>query len=215
MIRTTTAHPKRISWPLVLLLVGCPSRTDLVNQLESEVIALKSLTRALEDDLRTCGTTDAPDSLYAVLTQVFAGSEITVEQRGAATVIGVRASHIYSDAYSLEFREEAEENLDMLGLALGLNPDHQAMVLGHTDDRPIPEDWQARHAGLVELSLALSTTLTEHLVAHYDLDPSRFTNAGRGPHQPIASNDLESGQDTNHRLEILLYPQGALPPSPR
>ncbi|HHO49568.1 MAG TPA: hypothetical protein ENK18_01565 [Deltaproteobacteria bacterium] len=205
----------RALWPLLLLLAGCPYRADLVNQLESEVIALKSHTRMLKEELATCGSPKTPGSLYAELTQVFMGSEITVEQRGAATVIRVRASHIYSDAYSLELREEADKNLDLLGLALLLNPDHQVMVLGHTNDRPIPEEWQRRYESLVALSIALSITLTEHLIEHYDLDPRRFTNAGRGPYTPIASNDLESGQDANHRLEILLYPNGALPPAPR
>lgn len=210
-----TRPPHRALWLMLLLLGGCANRADLVNQLESEVIAQKTRMRMLQEELSTCGSPDVPGSLYAELTQVFNGSEIEVEQQGVATVIRVRASHIYSDAYSLQFREEAEENLDLLGLALSLNPDHQAMVLGHTDDRPIPEEWQDRHENLIALSIALSTTLTEHLVEHYDLDPTRFTNAGRGPYTPIASNDLESGQDANHRLEILLYPTGALPPAPR
>ena len=150
-----------------LVLAGCAGRNArLVRQLESELIACKDLNQSLKVSLATCGSPEN-DSVYQTLYQVFSGSELQIEQRGTATTIMVEASHIYSDVYGLQFREEADNNIDLLGTALLLNPDHRVLVIGHTSDRPIPEEWESHHADNMHLSVALSHTLAEHLEGNY------------------------------------------------
>ncbi len=196
---------------LLPALLGCPTHryldgSGLEGQLEREVIALKQRVRALEADLATCGATDVEGSVYAELHQVFTGSEIEVSQRGPATVVTVRVSHLYSDPHTLTFREEADRNLDLIATALALHPDYDVVVTGHTDDRAIPREHLARHPDHRALSLALASAVSAHLSESYDLDATRFTVAGRGARAPLASNDLEAGRDMNQRIEISLQP---------
>ena len=205
---------------LLPLLWGCPVHrypdgSGLEGQLEREVIALKQKLRERESDLATCGAEDVEGSVYSQLHQVFSGSEIQIAQRGPATVITVRVSHLYSDPHALTFREESDRSLDLLATALTLHPQYDITVLGHTDDSSIPGAYTARYPDHVALSLALASSLAAHLTDRYGVASERLTISGRGARAPVASNDLEAGKDVNQRLEVYLQPAAAVPPAPR
>jgi len=200
----------------LLALLGCSAHrysdgSGLEAQLEREIIALKQRLRSVEEDLSHCGT-QAEGSLYASLHQVFAGSAIDVVQRGPATVLSVRMSHLFSDLWEMTQRQEADRHLDLLATAVLLNPDHDVTVIGHTDDRAIPRAHSDRYADALQLSLQLASHVATELAESYEIDETRFTVAGRGSRDPLESNDLPAGQDANARLELIL--QRRPPPDP-
>lgn len=204
---------------LWLLAFGCPAHrypdgTGLAGQLEREVIALHQRVRQLEAEVASCGTSTAPDPLYAELRQVFQGSEVEVGRDGAVTVLTVRASHVFSDVYALTDRAEAKMTLDLLATALKLHPEVEATVIGHTDDRPLPRQWARTYRGSLELSARMAAAFAARLVRDFALPEARLTVAGRGPYAPVESNDVESGRDANQRLEIHLRPAGGAGPGP-
>ena len=192
-------------WPLAALAMSaCAPRTDLQSQLEREIVALHQRMQILEEDLAACGTPGAQGSLYATLFQVFSGSAATIDQRGPATVITVRSSHLFTDRYASAFRDEAEGTLDLVATALLLNPEYDISVVGHTNTAPIQPPHNRRYFNHVALSLGLAARLTDHLITNYTVPEERFTVAGRGTWDPRASNQLPDGQDENHRIEIRL-----------
>jgi chemotaxis protein MotB len=91
--------------------------------------------------------------------------------------------------------------LDTLAETVKKNPSFLVDIDGHTDDQPIhtsryPSNW--------ELSVARATSVLKYLVAHYDLDPARFTIKGNADHRPLAPNWSEENRAQNRRVEIRL-----------
>ena len=76
--------------------------------------------------------------------------------------------------------------------------------MGHTSLQPIPPPHNRRYFNHVALSLGLAARLADHLMTNYEVPEERFTVAGRGTWDPVASNSVPEGQDENHRVEVHL-----------
>lgn len=203
-------------WMFLFSLLGCPKSgdgTSLQEQLEREVIAGREHIRLLEDKLSSCNDGTAPNELYPDLTQVFQGFEVEVVREGVATKLVVKTSQLFVDPLALQFRAEGTPILDMLSTALNLHKDYQVTVVGHTSDRPLPPKWATAYPSLLDWSVNLSQALVKRLVDEYGCEPSQFTVGGRGAYSPLESNDLETGRDTNQRLEIWIYPPAGEKPA--
>ena len=194
-----------------VLLVACAPRfaTDLEAQLESEVIALNQTVRRLQTEVETCTTTMPPDRLYAELTQVFTGTEVEVTRTGRVTRLRVPAAHVFRAPGQSSLRDEAAMTIDLLGTALAVNTEHAVRIVGHTSDRSLPVDGDRPFASHLDQSLHLAAAFTRALLSGADIEAERIEVAGRGSWDPLSSNDLPSGQDRNHRLEIFLTPPDA------
>ncbi|MBN2196362.1 MAG: OmpA family protein [Polyangiaceae bacterium] len=75
-------------------------------------------------------------------------------------------------------------------------PTLRIRILGHTDN-----------LGTREKNLALSADRAESVKAYFvekGVDSNRVETAGRGPDQPLVSNDNEQGRQKNRRIEIEL-----------
>jgi flagellar motor protein MotB len=193
---------------LPLLLIGCASRyaTDLEAQLEREVVALNQTVRRLQAESVSCTEALPPDRLYSELTQVFAGTEVEVTRTGRVTRLRVPAAHIFRRVGEPGLRDEADMTLDLLRMALEVNTEHTVRVVGHSDDRSLPTDGARVFTSHLDLSLFGAAAFAEALLAGTGIAPERIEVAGRGGWDPVASNDLPSGQDRNHRLEVFLTP---------
>jgi flagellar motor protein MotB len=200
--------------------LGCPKPNPVngteLEQLDREVMALQDHLRQCETKLQQCGNDGggAPNNLYPDLKQVFQGSEVQVGRQGVATVLTVRTSLLFSDPYQLKFRSEAEQILDLIGTAIRGNPDMLVMIVGHTSDRPLPRYWSKIYTSQVDWSARTAGALADRFVADFNCGAAQFVVAGRGPHSPRESNDLESGRDANQRLELWIYPPSVAPPNP-
>ncbi len=198
----------------VLLLTACGPRHDypdnrgLEGQLEREVIALHQRVRQLESELLVCAD-GTNDPLYGQLHQLFAGTEVTVARVNAVTVLSLPSTYLFAAPFEFRLRDEAQSAVDLLATALRVNPDYDVWIMGHTSDRPIPPEHGDLYDDGLDVTMAMAETVARVLMTNFELDPARFGVAGRGPWAPLKSNDVESGQDTNERIEIHLFPRGS------
>lgn len=207
----------RVLVPLLLATACGAARKDpqhLENQLEREVQALNQVVRDLRFQAEHCGAAGAPDAIYAELNQVYAGTETTVEREGAITLVSLPVAVLFTDPYSLRFREEANMTLDLLATALRVHPDHRVLIEGHTDDRSLPSDWVRRYGSHLDLSFQYAAAVMQRLSVDFQISEERFTVSARGQWAPIASNDLPNGQGRNRRVEIRITPGNAEEPRP-
>ena len=78
-------------------------------------------------------------------------------------------------------------------------------VVGHTDSTPIRKMRKKYHSNW-ELSAARACTVLRALLDVKALDAERAAAVGRGPMQPVASNDTDTGRGANRRVEIVILP---------
>ncbi len=192
----------------MLLLTACGGRggANLENQLESEVIALNQTVRRLKIEATNCAETGGgEDTIYSDLKQIFAGTEVDVSLDRGATMLNIPVDHLFADAYSLRFRDEATMTLDLLATALNLHPKHDVVVEGHTNDKLLPSNLVRRYGSHLDLSFQYAAAVMERLSKDFRVDEARFTVSARGPWAPIASNDVTSGQARNQRVTVKIY----------
>lgn len=199
---------------VLLLVAGCGARQDpmhLENQLEREVQALNQVVRDLRAQAEGCEALGSPDAIYADLHQVYAGTETTVEREGSVTVVTLPVTVLFTDPYSLRFREEADMVLDLLATALKLHPTQRVQISGHTDDAMLPSDWVRRYGSHLDLSFQYAAAVMQRLSVDFQVPEERFTVSAHGQWAPVASNDLPLGQQRNRRVEVRIGPG----PAPR
>lgn len=87
--------------------------------------------------------------------------------------------------------------LDEFGKALksGLS-DGSFIIAGHTDSVGTTEYNN-------ELSVRRANAVTDYLMVHHGINPTRLTVEGYGETKPIASNDSEKGRSLNRRVEFI------------
>lgn len=198
--------PTLLGW---MLLAACPPSAydqNLVGQLDREVLALGERNKALEARLEDCSASDAPASeLFTELMQVFSGSEVLVERRGVRTLVTIPGSVLFSPG-RVDVRQEAEMVLDLLATGLKLHPEQHIMVIGHTDDQALSGSLRRRYGSNFELSALRAASFMRHLVDRFGVDRTRFTIAGRGPMDPLVSNDTPEGRAQNRRIQLVVGP---------
>lgn len=200
------------AWLALALLAGCvkPGGSDLVGQLDREIIALRARNQLLEDQLQSCSEGELDTEIYAELTQVFTGSEVTVAREGARAIVVIPGSLLFSPG-STTVREEALMILDLFSVALRLHKEMHVWIIGHTDDEPLTGTLKRRFGDNWGLSTARARSFMGTLVDDFGIESSRFTIAGQGQTQPIATNDTPEGRARNRRIVLVIGPKRALP----
>lgn len=178
-------------------------------QLESEVVALHQRLRQLEGQMQSCEDSGGAGRIHGELHQLFSGTEIDVERRGAVVVVNFPVSHLFADPYSLRLREESAMTLDLLATALKRHPELLVRFEGHTDDRLLPAGLVRRYGSHLDLSFQYAAALLQELTQRFGLPEDRFSVTARGAWAPIATNDTPSGQARNQRVEVHILPLGS------
>lgn len=96
---------------------------------------------------------------------------------------------------------EPGDKIDAVAQLLQNHPDARVMIEGFTDDR-------GGNALNQRLSEARAKSVQQALVER-GIDATRIEVAGRGPAQPVASNDTAEGRAQNRRVELTFSPNGA------
>ena len=107
---------------------------------------------------------------------------------------GTMQGGVLFELNSAEIGPEAAEILGIGVAILARDRSLEMTVIGHTDSQG-PDDLNQR------LSLVRAQSVVDFLVAA-GLDPARLTAEGRGPDEPIASNDTAEGRAQNRRVEF-------------
>lgn len=107
------------------------------------------------------------------------------------------------DPGSAAVSEKGEDIAKDLSDFLILDPPHQVMINGHTDDRPMKSrefksNW--------DLSVMRAVNFMRILLENEKLDPATFSAKGYGEFRPIAPNDSIENRAKNRRVEVLILP---------
>lgn len=128
------------------------------------------------------------------LAQNIPGATVTRIGEGIAVTF---ASGLLYDFDSDRIRAEAGQNLRNLSASLDQYPNTDLLIVGHTDSQgPDSYNW--------DLSERRARSAAEYL-ASQGVARSRLRTAGRGETEPIESNDTETGQQQNRRVEVAIF----------
>ena len=129
-----------------------------------------------------------------------------IEQlRSDFSVISLKSDVVF-DSGSAKLSPQGQVALAIISNQLKNYPDRIISLEGHTDNKPITARLAEYFPSNWELSAARAASAARSL-ANQGIDEDRIRVVGRGPRDPIASNDTEDGRAANRRIEIRLMPQ--------
>lgn len=104
---------------------------------------------------------------------------------------------------SYEISPKAENTLNKIAKIISDYDGYDVLVEGNTDTNPISRpnirnNW--------DLSTLRASSVVQALQNNYHIEPKRLTAAGRGEHNPVASNDTAEGRSLNRRTQIIITP---------
>lgn len=167
------------------------SRIARVEELEGLVADKEALMSALKTAL-----TDALVS--------FKGNGLSVEQRKGKVYVSMENKLLFQSG-SWSVGNTGKQALKQLGNVLAANPEIAVLIEGHTDADPyIGND---NLSGNWDLSTKRATEIVKLLLKNNKIKAENLTAAGRGQHQPLATNKTAAGKAKNRRIEVILTPK--------
>ncbi len=167
------------------------SRIARVEELEGLVADKEALMSALKTAL-----TDALVS--------FKGNGLSVEQRDGKVYVSMENKLLFQSG-SWFVGNTGKQALKQLGSVLAANPEIAVLIEGHTDSDPyIGND---NLSGNWDLSTKRATEIVKLLLKNNKIKAENLTAAGRGQHQPLATNKTAAGKAKNRRIEVILTPK--------
>jgi outer membrane protein OmpA-like peptidoglycan-associated protein len=138
------------------------------------------------------------DVQEAKLREQMAGTGVQVVREGDNIRLIMPGSITFqTDSYNL--REDFYPVLDSVGQVLAKYADTTLRVTGHTDStgsRAYNQTLSERRAGSV----------ADYLVVR-GVGRERVLNVGKGPDEPVATNDSAEGRAQNRRVELYVLPK--------
>ncbi|MBI4717712.1 MAG: OmpA family protein [Planctomycetes bacterium] len=88
--------------------------------------------------------------------------------------------------------------------------DFEAIIIGHTDTRPIQRpETRAKHPTNWHLAAHRAISVS-NVLQKYGYWPQRIMVAGCGEYRPVADNTTEAGNAMNRRVDVYLVPVGSI-----
>ena len=133
----------------------------------------------------------------------YGAQELTVEQRNGRIYVSLSEQLLFKSG-SAQVDPKGQQALKQLAEALRSSKDVRILVEGHTDNVPVSRTSQYMKDNW-DLSVMRATSIV-HILLDNGVNPSQITAAGRGEHDPVASNDSSQNRQKNRRTEIILTP---------
>jgi outer membrane protein OmpA-like peptidoglycan-associated protein len=148
--------------------------------------------------LFSCATAPYMDRQEAKLRQQLQGTGVSVTRKGNGLILNMPA-HLTFELDQSDIKSNFYEILNSIAVVLKKEFRKASIcIIGHTDS-----------TGSLEHNITLSEKRAES-VAEYlkaqGIHPQRLFTWGRGPQDPVASNDNPTGQALNRRVELTLVP---------
>jgi chemotaxis protein MotB len=165
-------------------------RSARVNELEKIINQKDSLVTAIKNKVQKALTG-------------LEGDGLTIEQRNGKIYISLEEDLLFASGKYV-INQTGVAALNKLSGALASQKDIEILVEGHTDNvkgsgrGSIKDNW--------DLSVMRATSVVKTLLNNKGLDPLQLTAAGRGEHNPIATNETKEGRKINRRIELILSP---------
>jgi len=139
-----------------------------------------------------CGHKETREEAEARATQV---EVIRGEGTGIKTAIGIFGASMFAFD-SAELNEEGKAAIEAYRKKLGpeLTDAFLVVIVGHTDNTG-----DLNHN--MQLSYNRAESVAEYLIAT-GADAAKIRTIGRGPEEPIASNDTREGREQNRRVDV-------------
>ncbi len=159
-----------------------------INRLQDALNKKDSVTLALVTSLKSVVGMDDPDI------------EINVEK--GVVYISLSDKVLFkSGSYNVTTR--AKEILGKVAKVIANKPNFEAMVEGHTDDRPFKsgvliDNW--------DLSVKRATAIVR-LLQELGIEPERLIASGRSHYVPLVENNTAENRSINRRTRILILPK--------
>lgn len=159
-----------------------------INRLQDALNKKDSVTLALVTSLKSVVGMDDPDI------------EISVEK--GVVYISLSDKVLFkSGSYNVTTR--AKEILGKVAMVIANKPNFEAMVEGHTDDRPFKsgvliDNW--------DLSVKRATAIVR-LLQELGIEPERLVASGRSHYVPLVENNTAENRSINRRTRILILPK--------
>lgn len=119
------------------------------------------------------------------------------EQQDGSVKLNIPGSVMFKTG-SADITPDFASTLDSIGNTIKEYCGVTGNVIGHTDN-----------TGSAALNQRLSMDRARSVASYLSskgIDPSRLTQDGRGPNEPVADNSTESGRAQNRRVEIFIRP---------
>jgi chemotaxis protein MotB len=134
----------------------------------------------------------------------FNNKGLTIQEKNGKVYVSLDEQLLFKTG-QWEVDPKGQQALTNLAGVLGVNPDINVLVEGHTDNVPM------RGSGMVkdnwDLSVMRATAVTRILLKNKSIEPKRITSAGRGEFFPIDEADTPEARQKNRRTEIILTPR--------
>ena len=165
-------------------------RSERVRELEKIIHQKDSLVTAIKNKVQKALTG-------------LEGDGLTIEQRNGKIYISLEEDLLFASGKYV-VNQNGVNALNKLSSALVTQQELEILVEGHTDNiqsngrGAIKDNW--------DLSVMRATSVVKILLNNKGLNPLQLTAAGRGEHNPIATNESVEGRKMNRRIEMILSP---------
>ncbi|MGB1448755.1 MAG: OmpA family protein [Flavobacteriaceae bacterium] len=183
-------------------LLGERSRLDsLGKELSSRSARVEELEALIADKEAVMNT--LKNTLAKALNS-FEGNGLSVEQRGGKVYVSMENKLLFQSG-SWSVGNQGKQALKQLGTVLAANPEIAVLIEGHTDSDPYIGNENL--SGNWDLSTKRATEIVKLLLKNRQIKAENLTAAGRGQHQPLATNKTAAGKAKNRRIEVILTPK--------
>ncbi len=174
---------------------------SLTRELSSRIARVEELEGLIAD--KEALMSSLKNALTAALNS-FEGNGLSVEQRGGKVYVSMENKLLFQSG-SWSVGNTGKQALKQLGSVLAANPEIAVLIEGHTDSDPyIGND---NLSGNWDLSTKRATAIVKLLLKNNKIKAENLTAAGRGQHQPLATNKTAAGKAKNRRIEVILSPK--------
>ena len=174
---------------------------SLSKELSSRIARVEELEKLVTDKEAQMNAlkTALTDALVS-----FKGNGLSVEQRDGKVYVSMENKLLFQSG-SWSVASTGKQALKKLGNVLAANPEIAVLIEGHTDSDPyIGND---NLSGNWDLSTKRATEIVKLLLKNNKIKAENLTAAGRGQHQPLATNKTAAGKAKNRRIEVILSPK--------
>jgi outer membrane protein OmpA-like peptidoglycan-associated protein len=164
--------------------------TALQEQMGGESEAIKQLNVLLERQKHH-------RERFIAVESMFESNQANVLRKGDDVIIRMIGLNFDSGAATLKV--DHLPLLMVLENAIGIFPESQIVVEGHTDAF-------GSDAENLTLSQARADTVVQHLLGNMPISPADLIAHGYGESKPVANNETAEGRQRNRRIDIVIQP---------
>ena len=174
-------------------------------ELEEELEKGLDIEKELEsqtDDNQHKQLSEMEQKIIGYISENNLGNQLQTSLSNEGLLVTINDSVLFNSG-SAEVRENDVAIAKEISELLVMEPPHNVIISGHTDNVPIQN---SNFASNWELSVTRALNFMKIILENEQLDPRMFSAKGYGEFDPITSNDSKEGQQKNRRVEVFILP---------